>query len=290
MTTRTTCQLAIAALFGIGNTLNIQAQSTTSPAFEVASVKPNKSGDLRNRQMQSLPGGRLVIKNIPLRMIVARAYNVPPFNAPWRLAGGPEWINSENFDIEATAAAGVIPAGMPEKLRNEKINLMLQSLLADRFKLALHRETKELPVYALTIAKNGPKLQKPKIEEKDCPEVSTPAAFCHMLNGGQGNGAHGKSIDMAEFTAFVEAFSDRPVIDKTGFTGLFDIDTEGWVPLRPRPLPPPGKELSAEDLAFADPARPTLGAVLDKVGLRLEQTKASVETIVIDNVERPAAN
>jgi uncharacterized protein (TIGR03435 family) len=113
-------------------------------------------------------------------------------------------------------------------------------------------------------------LPKAKIEEKDCPEVSTPEVNCHMFRGGQGQGIHSKTVSVADMVTGLENFTDRPLIDRTDFKGLFDIDTKGWVPMRPRPGPVPGTEPSAEDRAFADPARPTLQQVLDKVGLRLE--------------------
>ena len=111
-----------------------------------------------------------------------------------------------------------------------------------------------------------------------------------MLVGGQGNGIHGKTVSMPELVMFVETWADRPVIDNTGFAELFDIDTEGWVPMRPRPGPPPGTEPSAEDRAFADPARPTLQQVLDKVGLRLESTRGPVQVLVIGHIERAWAH
>jgi len=88
----------------------------------------------------------------------------------------------------------------------------------------------------------------------------------------------------------VEVFSDRPVLDRTGIRGLFNIQTEGWVPMRPRPPRPPDQEPTAEDLAFADPARPTIFQIFDRLGLKLESTKAPVEVFVIDRIEKPSEN
>jgi len=167
---------------------------------------------------------------------------------------------------------------------------MLQTLLTDRFKLTAHWETQQLPVYSLVVSKNGLKVQKARIEEKDCPEVPTDTESCHNLSGGQRRGIHGKTITMPELATWLENWTDRPMIDNTGFKGLFDIDTEGWVPMRPRPGPPPGAEPSAEDRAVGDPARPTLQFELDKVGLKLESTKGPVQVLVIDHVERPSEN
>jgi uncharacterized protein (TIGR03435 family) len=90
------------------------------------------------------------------------------------------------YDIEAAPAPGSIPAGLPSNVRDEKHRFMLQTLLEDRFKLKMRRETKELPVYAVTVAKSGLKLEKAKIEEKDCAEPGTPGVSCHSVMGGRG--------------------------------------------------------------------------------------------------------
>ena len=108
-------------------TMPVMAQP---PAFEVTSVKTNKSADMRSMRMQALPGGRFSAANVPLRLIIVTAYNLP-FQS-MRLSG-PDWINSEKFDIEAKAGDGMMPAELPDKDRQEKMRLMLQSLLADRF-------------------------------------------------------------------------------------------------------------------------------------------------------------
>jgi uncharacterized protein (TIGR03435 family) len=260
-------------------------------AFEVASIKRNTSGD-RRIGLEYLPGGRYKATNLPLFLVIADAYNLPRFNSPAeRLSGGPEWLRSEQYDIEATAEKGAIPAGSSRKVREDTVRLMVRKLLAERFQLAIRSETKELPVYAMVVAKGGPKLQKAKTQEEDCPE--TPANFevaCHAFSGGQGQGLHGNAVDMSDLTLGLSGFSDRPVIDKTGLSGLYNIQTEGWVPLRPRPPRPPGTEPTAEDQAFADPARPTIFAVLERLGLKLESQRALVETFVIEHAERPTEN
>jgi uncharacterized protein (TIGR03435 family) len=263
----------------------------TTPAFEVASVKPNTSADPRPLGFQALPGGALSIKNVFLRSIISEAYGLPFFNSTDRLTGTPPWIDTERYDIDAKAPAGTIPPGTPEWERSRKTDLMLQSLLADRFKLAIHRETKELPVYELVVLKSGLKLPRAKKSEKDCPEISTRENNCHGLSGGQGGGIQGNTITMAELVDFLQMWTDRPLIDKTGVTGLYDIDVhQGWVPMRGRPAPPPGREPTAEDIAFADPTRPTLNTVLGTIGLKLEPTKGPVEIFVVDHIEHPSAN
>jgi uncharacterized protein (TIGR03435 family) len=226
------------------------------------------------------------VVGVPLQIVIAFAYNVP-FQGT-QLSGGPDWIRSMEgvYDIEAKADADAVK-GLSPKGRVDKMRLMLQGMLADRFKLTMRREIKEQPVYILTVGKNGPKLQKSKLEEKDC---DVPANQCHVGGAGQGRGIHVKAFDMAELVVSVSNFTDRPLIDRTGLTGLYDIDTDGWVPLRLRPPRPPGQEPTAEDLAFADPTRPTLYIIFEKLGLKVESSRASVEMFVIDHVEKPSAN
>jgi uncharacterized protein (TIGR03435 family) len=151
----------------------------------------------------------------------------------------------------------------------------------------MRRETKEVPAYVITVAKGGPRLEKSNLTEDFCattPESFAEADSCHAFNGGQGRGLHGVAVDLSDLAYFVEAGADRPVVDRTGIKGLYNIQTEGWVPLRPRPPRPPGTEPSAEDLAFADPTRPTIFAIFERLGLKLEAQKAAVETFVIESV------
>jgi uncharacterized protein (TIGR03435 family) len=268
--------------------LPAQAPSATPPTFEVASVKRNRSDD-RRMGYEVLPGGRFTARGLPLYILIATAYNLP-FQSPL-LSGGPDWIRSTRYDIDAKAAEGAIPLGTPHRVREEKTRVMLQALLADRFKLVVRRETKEMPVYALVVGKNGPKLKKAAIEEKDCPEVpAANAVRSHAVNGGQGRGLHSQAADMWDLVQFVGNWTDRPLVDRTGIKGLYEIETEGWVPMRPRPPPPPGAEPRAEDIALADPTRPTLHMIFDRLGLKMESQKAPVESLVIQSVEKPSEN
>lgn len=228
---------------------------------------------------------------MPLYIVIGEAYHVPYTSA--RLSGGPDWVRRERYDIEATAPADAFPPTTPVRTRVQGARSMLQALLADRFKLVVRRETQEAPAYVITVPKGGPKLQKSKLTENFCsttPETSRDADSCHVFNGGQGRGLHGVAVDLSDLAYFVEGFADRPVVDRTSLKGLYNIQTDGWVPMRPRPPRPPGTEPSAEDLAFADPTRPTIFAIFQQLGLKLEPQKAPVEVLVIASVERPAAN
>jgi uncharacterized protein (TIGR03435 family) len=106
---------------------------------------------------------------------------------------------------------------------------MLRTLLADRFKLAVHRESTEMSAYTLVVAKSGHKLHPANVKDKDCNPAT--GAGCQGFSGGQGQGIHGRSFTTAELAGFVENWSDLPVVDRTGLKGSFDMDTEGWTPL-----------------------------------------------------------
>jgi len=161
-----------------------QSQPATPAAFDVASVKPNNSSDI-GMGFRVLPN-RLTASNISLQGLIAIAYDLP-FQSD-RISGGPDWVRSERFDIEAKME---MPAGIADKARLARARLMLQTLLSERFKLTLQRETKEVPVYVVSVAKNGPKLKRAKIQEQDCSTDSEGRSSCHVINGGMGRGLGG---------------------------------------------------------------------------------------------------
>ena len=245
-------------------------------------------------RMQFLPGGRLTVRDIPLIVLIQAAYDLPPTDSP-RLTGGPDWIRKTQYDIDATAEKGAIPDGASQRVQSEKFRLMIQTLLADRFKLTIRHEIKELPAYVVTVAKGGLKMPRAAVEEKDCkadPQSPDDPAACHIFRGGQGQGMHGMAVSVEDLVRGVERFADRPVEDQTGLKGLYTVQTEGWVPMRARP-PRPADATDAqraEDQAFADPARPTLFQIMDRLGLKMEGQRAPVDTIVIVSAERPVEN
>src|SRR5262249_16917672 len=147
-------------------------QAPTNPTFEVASVKLHVGGMDRNTLVPptALPGGRFV-SNFPLKFVIAWAYRVPFNSQGGRLTGLPDWADGPGsiFDVEAT---GAMPPGLSVQARDDRVRAMVRALLVDRFKLVIRRDSKEMPVYALAVAKGGPKLQPADIDEKDCPEAS----------------------------------------------------------------------------------------------------------------------
>jgi uncharacterized protein (TIGR03435 family) len=260
------------------------AQQPNQLAFEAAWVRANNSS--ARPYVQVLPSGRLVVTNLPLVMLVTMAYDFP-FN---RLSGGPDWIRSERFDIEATPPAGAIPQGSSSKVREQAVRQMIQTLLAERFKLVIRRETKELPVYAVLVGKNAPKLEKSKLEEKDCAaaEGAEGGVRCHSSSGGRGRGIHGEAMTVSDLATFVAPYTDRAaVVDKTGIQGLFNIQTTGWLPMQAGP--PPAPDAKGEDGRLLID-QPTIFQIFESLGLRLEPQKAEVDTFVIEHVEKPGAN
>jgi len=147
--------------------LIIHAQSAQLPSFEAVSVKPHGPGGRTSLMLPTaLPGGRFVSK-FSVSSVISFAYKLPINPSP-RLAGVPDWARAVNdvYDIEAI---GVMPAGLSTQARTDRMMLMVQALLADRFKLAIHRASKTMPLYELVVEKGGPKLQPADIQERDCP-------------------------------------------------------------------------------------------------------------------------
>jgi uncharacterized protein (TIGR03435 family) len=261
------------------------AYGQAPPAFAAASIKTNHSTGPGPLRWQFLPGGRFRTQNVPLQMIVAVAYNVP-FQSP-RLSGGPEWIQGDRFDIDATAEPGAIPAGATSDERDERMRAMLRTLLAERFHLKIRRETKDLPVYAIVVAKGGPKLKAAEIEEKDCESDAAKDLNCHNFGGGRGRGLHAKAANISDLALFVSNWTDRPLVDKTGLTGMYQFETRGWANIAPGPAPAPGAV--AEDGQDAA-SLPTVFTLFADMGLKLEPQHAPVEMFVIESVERPTEN
>ena len=263
------------------------AQSGARPKFDAAVVKPSQE---QRMQMVRPQPGRLTA-NASLKLLLQNAYSLQPF----QIAGGPGWVESERYQIEATAGGNASRA---------QIFLMLQSLLEERFQLKVHRETRELPAYAL-MATKSPKLPAPKSGNCAPPPPDAPNEWAggRMAPPGQGpsqlprcgdirvmlesSGARmqGGSVMMTELARTLSMVLARTVIDRTGYTAPFDIVLD-FLPdqaTSAMPPPPPG--------AAVDPNNPSIFAALqEQLGLRLESTKGPVDVLVIDHAERPAEN
>jgi uncharacterized protein (TIGR03435 family) len=246
---------------------------TQAPAFEVAAIRPNKSGSSHSHT--GFNNGRFTAENAPLKTLLQYdAYGIPE---P-QILGGPSWLSSERFDIDAKADDAV--AAQIAKLNHEQTNLMerqmVQQLLADRFKLVVHRETKELPVYALVIAKGGPKL----IQAKD-----TGGGTGTTSNSGKLTATGVTMTRVAQtLTQILARELGRIVIDKTGIQGKYDLALT-WTPENNSAAI---GSASNDNSASSGPSIFT--ALQEQLGLKLESTKAPVEVLVIDHIEEPTEN
>jgi uncharacterized protein (TIGR03435 family) len=211
--------------------------------------------------------------------LLSYAYDVPLNPSP-RLSGVPPW--RETYDIEAEASAGLIPADLPESEKRRRMQAMIRVLLADRFKLVMRVEQKIMPVYALTVASGGPTLQKSAVAEKDCVFDTADPGSCHNFVVGRGHPLSGAAISMDDLARYIENWTDLPVVNRTAVSGLFAVDTEGWVPMRLPPPPPGGPASGFEDL-------PTIFTVLGKLGLQLRRQEDMVPVYTVESIQRPSA-
>jgi uncharacterized protein (TIGR03435 family) len=253
-------------------------QTTPRPQFQAASVKLNTENP-PNRMQRPLPGGRWSSRNANLEMLILTAYGIQTY----QLIGGPNWMESDGFDIEAKADG---------EASTSQILLMLQSLLADRFNLAVHRETREQPVYTLTGANGAFNPPPPKgggCEPLDPSAPPHPGPMpCGMVRTGLSGFLDGYNLEMSKVVYSLASVTGRPVIDRTGFTGTIDLHLKFTPDATTQGLP--GGALGAAP-PDPDPSRPTLFAALEEqLGLKLTSSKGPVEVLVIDHVERPTAN
>ena len=246
------------ATAGIGD---VVAQTPARREFEVASIRSNNSGrpKIFIEPFVYSPGGRFTATNVTLVDVIVRVYPTRRI----QMQGGTAWIDSDRFDI-------VAKADMDQgEVKREQWALMVQALLEDRFKLAVHKETKETQVYALVAGKNPPKLQPSKEGEQT---MST-------------QGARGQiNFQRMGVVGLVNTLSNilhTPVVDQTGITGFFDFTLDPMQFMTPpspdNPVRPDFSEL-------------VLTAVQEQLGFKLEKKKAPLEFTIIDHAEKPTEN
>jgi uncharacterized protein (TIGR03435 family) len=274
-----------------------KTQAAVPQSFEVASIKP--SAAQAGMSTRTSPDGRYSASGITAKMLIQQAYGIQEY----QISGGPSWVTTERYDVNAKA-------DMPEdgRITREQMNVLLQSLLAERFHLQIHRETKELPIYALLVAKNGPKLKQSEIQPRPDGSVSSAAGAAISGSGGAGQtinrvsswggGVGGdtvisgggispgqptrmgpqmmaRGVTMSSFATTLARTLGRPVVDKTALPGAFDIDLEYA----------PG--LSSSE----DASGPSIFTALqEQLGLRLESQKGPVEILIIDLIDKPSGN
>lgn len=220
-------------------------------AFEVASIRPNNSGS--GTSSSDGRNGEFIGRNESLRDLIEHAYDV----MEWQI-DGPAWIRAERFDVMAKPPAGA-PSG--------DFNAMMQNLLAERFKLKVHRESRETPVYALVEMKAGLKAAK----VADDGQARTDWSRNHIS---------AQHTSMARFAERLSRIADRPVVDRTGEKGAFDFELK-WTPDAQSARPP-----ATPAGTIADEPPSLFTAIQEQLGLRLEPAKAPVEYLVVDHAER----
>jgi uncharacterized protein (TIGR03435 family) len=309
-----------------------QTSPAQKPSFEVISIKPSapNPGGIRGGGAR---GDKYTMSGANLRMLLQNAYQRPSTGGPLgqlQIIGGPNWIDSDRYDIQATAdcSGGV--------LSREQVQLMVQSMLEERFQLKAHMETRELPIYNLVVAKDGPKLKVsedqtpptfgaagPLLPCSPAPAVPVappppppfpgqrgggldpnfvpPRGAMFMMMGPTGLTMQATGVPLSNFINMLQNQVGRPIMDKTDLKGLFDFkmqfSPEGLTV--PTPLggiaPPPGAGTAAAGPAGAPPPAaadpvPSLFTAIQELGLRLESAKGPVAVLVVDSVQKPTEN
>ena len=283
---------------GLGAQTPDATPASDQPTFEAASVKANKSGPGQIALLFQ-PGGRFRATNVTLKMLIGAAYGTPQPLPDFQLVGGPKWMETDRFDVVAKASGDPPPGpnGPPPQMF-----LMIQSMLAHRFHLKVHYETRDMPIYALVLARSNGKLGPAmKLSTTDCAARMAslrarggppappapgerPPCGARMFPGNVTAGA----MTMTQIVNGLARMPglNRTVVDRTGLTGAYDFDltfTPDQMP-QGRGDPPPG----APPLPAIDPNGPSLFTALqEQLGLKLEPTRAPVNVLVIDNAEQP---
>jgi uncharacterized protein (TIGR03435 family) len=256
--------LTLTALFFPAAALLSQALPS-SPAFEVATIKPVESNPRSSRFIVMEGTNRFVEKDYTLKLLIAAAWNLNPK----AVIGGPSWIESDHYDILALTPGEKLPT-------HDEQMTMLRTLLTDRFKLAFHRQSKVLPIYSLELAKSGSKLKSSASAPTDQPHLISTVYPQHIL-------LPARNASMSDFTSVLQrAILDRPVVDKTGLTGRYDFDLE-WAPDE--------SQFGGDIPASTDASIPPLFTALQQqLGLRIVATRGPIQAIVIDRADHPSAN
>ena len=239
--------------------------ANANPAFEVATIKPSDPN--RPGKLFTVRGRQVLTVNTTVSDMLAVAYGIHPR----QIVGGPDWLATQKYDVTGEPDT-------PGQPSTAQLRVMLQKLLGDRFKLSFHRDTKELPVYALVVGPKGPLLTR---------SAGDPNGLPGLLFQGLGV-LPARNATMGDFAGVMQtAVLDRPVVDKTGLSGRYDF-TLKWTPDETQfasmgvRVPPPTDDPNAPPGLFT--------AIQEQLGLKFDSTKAPVDVLVIDRVERPSEN
>ena len=249
--------ISVAGLVLVASVTAYGQPAATPPAFDVASVKVSQlaraGGEGSRRERVDHTPGSLTMRNVRMKSAIQWAYNVKSYQV-----AGPDWLESERYDIVGKAAGEV---------DEDQLRLMLQTLLADRFKLTLHREEKVLAVFALTVGKGGPKFKESETQGE------------MTMQGGRGGRFSGtvQRITMAQAADLLSQPLNRPVVDETGLKGRYDVTIDVAAYL--------GNEAQMKEIQ-ADPTQIIFAIVQEQLGLKLEPKKSTVQLLIVDGAER----
>ncbi len=255
-------------------------------AFDVVSVRENRNAQSGPPVYGPTPNGYHMV-HLPIALVLIAAYaptngGAAGFFNPNDIAGMPDWVLQTRYDVDARVADSDLAAWQNPALQSGMMQAMLQQMLAERFKIVVHRENKTKPIYELRVGKNGPKLTESVTTDLNVIREKHPNAGA--LPGGmvivEGEGGPGMTVygaTMASLSALMFKMVGRSIEDKTGLTGRYDISLR-----LDFSTPPGGERPDTESVVIA--------ALQEQLGLKLEAAKGTVETLVIDHIERPTEN
>ena len=284
MMTATIRWVAVAALTATAAAgTALRAQQPPAPAFEVTSVKPNRTGD-RSSRFQLLPGGRFVATNTTVLALLQSAYQFEYM--PFQVTGGPPWLATDRFDVEGRA-----PVPAPSRA---DVDAMVRSLLATRFKVVYAKESRDMPVYQLVVARADGRMPQFRPASKPCDRtpmaVNAPAPDPNALPrcgarsargtlGSSNQRIEGIGATLDELAQRLAAPARRIVVNRTKLQGFFDYEVE---------FAPDNNQAGAD--AAPDTGLALFTALQEQLGLRLESARGPVDMLVIQSAERPEEN
>jgi uncharacterized protein (TIGR03435 family) len=259
--------------------------ASQSKTFDVVSIRQNLAlGGSRSFNLTPSPDGFHVTHN-PLLLVLMTAYT-PEAGGMFlnNIDNAPDWLHRDTYDIDARISDADRAAWSDPKNQPAMLQQMLQAMLADRFKLSVHRQMKENPVYQLVVAKSGIKFEETKADEPRPAGPTLPGGGA--IGQGAGGAMHMYNLTMQMLAAVLSEKSDRPIVDKTGLAGHYSFDIR-----EPQRMAAPSAAPSAATGGSPeDDATPIMADVLKALGLELRPAKQPVEFLVIDHVERPTQN
>ncbi len=268
--------------------LPVASQTPTAqrPSFEVASVKRVNEG---RSFLSASPDGRFFsATGFTLKWFITHAYRLRND----QVLGGPAWINTDLWEIQAKIAEGSVPQPSLAHTKPDAIALMLQSLLEERFQLKKQHETREFDVYILAVGTGAPNLKSEDYGEQSVGPQNNPLDQPRGMIRRTGDSMTARGVRMSSFANFLSPWLGRPVLDKTGLDGLFDFRLH-WTPPQFAGTPPgfpgpDGREVSPPPPI--DPSGVSIFTAIQELGLKLEPAKTPLEVFVIDSVQKPSEN